>query len=150
MAQEKPVFWIVVSTILALGWTGTAMVWWFNQKNRNRGRIVKSSNSQPKLAVKKIKQGCMRNNPSESKEALLQWAAIHWHPNPPTNLDTIGLLTGGPLQAEIEKLNQSLYGRHSETWNGHELWRSFQHYYSMALRASSKSAEDGLEPLYRV
>jgi BatD DUF11 like domain len=149
LAQEKPVFWIVVSTLLAMGWAGTAMVWWLNQRNKDRGKITNSSKSKLKLAVKRIKQGCARNSPSESKDALLRWAAIHWHPNPPTNLDSIGLLTGGPLQAEIKKLNQSLYGHHTETWTGRELWQAFQHY-STALRTFPESAEDGLEPLYRV
>jgi hypothetical protein len=149
LAQEKPVLWIVVSTILAMGWAGTAMVWWLNRTNKYRGKIINSSKSELKLAVKRIKQGCVHNNPRESKDALLRWAAIHWHPNPPTSLDTISLLTGGPLQAEIKKLNQSLYGRHTDTWNGSELWQAFQHY-STALRTFPKSAEDGLEPLYRV
>jgi hypothetical protein len=149
LTQKKPVFWIVVSTILAMGWAGTAMVWWLNQRDKDRGKITNSSKSKLKLAVKRINQGCVRNNPRESKDALLRWAAIQWHPNPPTNLDTIGLLTGGPLQAEIKKLNQSLYGHHTETWNGSELWKAFRHY-STALRTFPKSAEDGLEPLYRV
>ena len=149
VAQENSVFWIVISTILALGWGGTAMLWWLNQRNKDRGKIVAPSKPQLKLAVKKIKLGCMRNSPSEAKDALLRWAAIHWHPKPPTNLDTIGLLTGDPLQAELKKLNQSLYGRHTETWNGSELWQAFRHYLT-ALRTPAESAEDGLEPLYRV
>jgi hypothetical protein len=149
LPQEKPLFWIIVSTILAMGWAGTTMVWWLNQRNKDRRKITHASKSRLKLAVKRIKQGCARNSPSESKDALLQWATIHWHPNPPTNLDTIGLLTGDPLQAEINKLNQSLYGRHTETWNGSQLWQAFRRY-STALRTFPESAEDGLEPLYRI
>jgi hypothetical protein len=147
--QEQPVFWIVVSTIFAMGWAGTAMVWWLNQRNKNRGKVTQTSKSKLKLAVKRINQGCMRNDPYESKDALLLWAAIRWSANPPTNLDTIGLLTGGALQAEIKKLNQALYGHHTETWNGRELWQAYRDY-SIASRASPASTEVGLEPLYRI
>jgi hypothetical protein len=128
----------LLSFILAFGWIVTLIAWWWTMKAKTKNNKSLSESeveeSDKKTAINNLKKACYNNNAQEAKKALLAWGKAEIEP---------------ALQTEIEKLNQFLYSKNRENWQGIDLWKAFKaHQPKKPIKKSSGGGGDGLEPLY--
>lgn len=74
-----------------------------------------------------IKSACMANNGKEVEKQLLRWAMLTFGEPIADNLALLKEHLPENLRAEVEKLNQSLYGQNPD-WKGESLWIAFSRY----------------------
>ena len=144
---QTPNWWILTSIVLALGWAGTALLWW-RSGHKREGRQQSDIKMKRRAAIRSIKKACQRHDSQAAKDALMQWAKIQWYEHPPNHIDEVGRRVGGTLRNEIERLHQQLYGRAAKNWNGSALWTAFEIGYKKLNQPEGKPRFD-LEPLYK-
>ena len=139
--------WIWLNFILAIGWLSTIIIWW--RTTRKAKVILQSNTLNDKAIIKKLKQACYNNDLKQVKEALINFAQVHWQNHAPNSLGGIAPCCGEPLQTEIQTLNRLLYSQTAEKWQGVGLWKAFKVYYAQTGKFQ-KTVIDGLEPLYKM
>jgi oxygen tolerance protein BatD len=142
-------FWQTLSGGLALAWLLTLLLWWRSRKE-TKGEIVQDDKSiRLKQVLKEVEEACKANQTDELKQALLLWGQCIWSDSPPTSLGEIGKRTPSELAERIELLNNHLYSKKKESWDGDSFWQVFKK--SHALTDQKTKEQTGkLEPLYRL
>ncbi len=146
-------FWQWLALGFGLCWLITLMlliyiVFYQRRRADQTDASVLDVNWQQRGKVEKaLKNACLNNLKTETRDAILGWAKLRWADNPPVNLSEIGRRIP-ELQTDIEGLQQALYNASSIPWDGHQLWETFK-----ANRGypndQLKSQETGLAPLYK-
>lgn len=108
--------WVIVA-ICALGWIMTILCWLLSKK----GTWFKGNK---RVALKRLHDACMQNQPTIARNALLQWAVLQW---PDANIMNITDLTRVVHDAALKKqlliLSHALYGQDGKiSWRGDALW----------------------------
>ena len=141
--------WLWISGVLALGWLSTLI--YFLRSRKQSGKDDKKATEQAqrelrlKEITKKLKDACNKNDVQSAKSTLLVWGKQNFNAN---NLGTITNHCEARLRDEIIKLNQALYGKTAESWNGKQLFQAFS---ENNVRAKiSRGGDDALEPLHRL
>lgn len=137
--------WLWVSVFLATGWLATLV--YFLVKRPAKKPVVEKNEPEIRLAdsVKKLKKACMDNNAAVAKDALLAWGR---QKSGAASLGAIAELSDARLRDEILHLNQALYGKATEQWQGKKLFQAFVENKAREKIAATK--DDKLEPLYRL
>lgn len=137
--------WLWVSVFLAAGWLATLV--YFLAKRPAKKPVVEKTEPEIRLAdsVKSLKKACMDNNAAAAKDALLAWGR---QKSGAASLGAIAELSDARLRDEILHLNQVLYGKAKEQWQGKKLFQAFVENKAREKIAASK--DDKLEPLYRL
>ncbi|WP_104423918.1 BatD family protein [Methylobacter tundripaludum] len=137
--------WLWVSVFLAIGWLATLV--YFLAKRPAKKPVVEKTEPEIRLAdsVKKLKKACMDNNAAAAKDALLAWGR---QKSGAASLSAIAELSDARLRDEILLLNQVLYGKTAEPWQGKKLFQAFVENKAREKIAATK--DDKLEPLYRL
>ena len=118
-------------------------VWrWAMKANASVKPAVKAVNA--KTVWQELEHACLQNQAAAAHSALLQWVDVGWHLQPPT-LATLSQQGGAILRAELDSLNNALYGRDGVVWNGTVLLKALQHF-KPAVQTTTK--EKGLVELY--
>ncbi|MEX2524243.1 MAG: BatD family protein, partial [Gammaproteobacteria bacterium] len=142
--ENGSTIWLYLSVALVLIWLFTVLAWWFSARRRNRSgdRTVESR----RRVLREIKKACLEQDPRRAREQLLQWGRLNWPANPPLNPLQIGERIDPELEKAINRMNDILYGNHTEQWDGDAFWRLFE---ATALKqGKGKKGERGkLEPL---
>ncbi|OAD21891.1 conserved hypothetical protein, secreted [Candidatus Thiomargarita nelsonii] len=146
--QDNSYYYERLNFIFAFGWIVTLMAWWWTMRGNNKP-ISQEKESDQKMDIKKLKEACHSNNAQEAKEGLLAWAKEHWQAGAPHSLGELSRHCAEPLQAEIQGLNQVLYGSSGENWQGSHLWKAFKAHQPGKVRKKQSIGDgDGLAPLY--
>ncbi len=145
--QQNP--WPWVSLFLAFGWLVT-VIYFLQKKPKKRGADDQTEHHAKheaglKEGIKKLKEACANNDAKAAKNALLAWGKQKFNAN---NLGAIAGYCDARLRGEILHLNQSLYGRDGNQWNGKKLFQAFTENNARANIASNE--EQILEPLHRL
>jgi len=137
--------WLWVSVFLALGWLATLA--YFLIKRPAKKPVVEKSEREIRLedSVKSLKKACADNNAATAKDALLAWGRQKFGA---TSLGAIAELSDARLRDEILNLNQVLYGKAAELWQGKKLFQAFVE--NKAREKMAATDDDKLEPLYRL
>jgi len=96
-------------------------------------------------SVKSLKKACADNNAAAAKDALLAWGRQKFGA---TSLGAIAELSDARLRDEILNLNQVLYGKAVDQWQGKKLFQAFVE--NKAREKMAATDDDKLEPLYRL
>ena len=154
--QTKPLvqtqqsnIWLWVSVFLALGWLAT-LIYLFSKRTAKQP-VFDDSAERIRLedSVKSLKKACHANDPFAAKDALLAWARQKGAGE--TNLISLGAIAAqsdARLRDEILLLNQVLYGKDADQWQGKKLFQAFVE--NKARKTVAAVDDDGLEPLYRL
>jgi hypothetical protein len=126
--------------------------------------VAEKSEREMRLAdsVKNLKKACADNNAAAAKDALLAWGRQKYIARDgvyaasqsgagaanATNLGAIAELSDARLRDEILTLNQVLYGKAAEQWQGKKLYQAFVE--NKAREKIAATEDDKLEPLYRL
>lgn len=110
----------IAALLFASAWVITIGLWFWQKRSRTQGR------GQYKTALAELSKACSECNPSQARDALLKWAALHWPDAPLLNLtDLTQLVRDAHLKKQLNQLSQVLYRSEQKTlWRGDELLRS--------------------------
>jgi hypothetical protein len=95
-----------------------------------------------------LKNACADNDPLAAKDALLAWGQHKFGNALAPNLGSIAELSDARLRDEILYLNQVLYGKGADQWQGKKLFQAFIE--NKAREKITVTDDDKLEPLYRL
>ncbi len=142
--------WLWVSVFLALGWLAT-LIYLFSKRRGAKQTVIDDSANRIRLedSLKNLKKACHANDPFAAKEALLAWARQKGTGE--ANLISLGAIAAqsdARLRDEILLLNQVLYGKDADQWQGKKLFQAFVE--NKARKTVAAVDDDGLEPLYRL
>ena len=124
----------------ALAWIITLMLWWSRQSMSDR-------KSSKRLALKRLREACANNNPSQANITFLQWALLQWPGTELLNLNQVAkLVHDTTLKKQLSLLSKALYSQEENTqWQGDELWRSLAAY--LQTKPAQKNKISGLPPI---
>ena len=146
---ESSGIWKWVSFAMGIIWLLTVLGWWLTRHRRKAKDGNSEANMRMKNVLKDLKQACGTNNPQRAKELLLVWGKLNWSGDSPMSLGEIGKRCSAPLQREIERLNNTLYGKGKDLWEGSVFWQVFAN-----EQSNHKTINDvpkgKLEPLFRI
>jgi hypothetical protein len=137
--------WLWVSVFLASGWLATLA--YFLIKRPVKKPVEEKSGREMRLedSVKDLKKACADNNAVAAKDALLAWGRQKYGA---ASLGAIAELSDARLRDEILYLNQVLYGKAADQWQGKKLFQAFVE--NKAREKIAATDDDKLEPLYRL
>jgi hypothetical protein len=129
--EDNNTFWVWLSFILAVGWVGTIVSWWYHKQQKSgkgRSDIGNPNIDQVKAlgqrkAMMQLSQSCVSNNARSTRDNLLVWANSFDANQSFDNLNQLGRHFGDEFQVQINELNQSLYGGHEGDWKGADILR---------------------------
>jgi len=137
--------WLWISVFLGVGWLATLA--YLLVKRPAKKPVAEKSEREIRLedSVKSLKKACADNNAAAAKDALLTWGRQKYGA---TSLGAIAELSDARLRDEILNLNQVLYGKSAEQWQGKKLFQAFAE--NKARERIAVAEDDKLEPLYRL
>jgi len=154
--------WLWVSVFLGAGWLATLV--YFLVKRPAKKPVVEKTEREIRLedSIKSLKKACAENNAAAAKDALLAWGRQKYIARDGvyaasqsgtgaanvTSLGAIAELSDARLRDEILLLNQVLYGKSAEQWQGKKLYQAFVE--NKAREKIVATDDDKLEPLYRL
>ncbi|SJM89174.1 conserved exported hypothetical protein [Crenothrix polyspora] len=128
----------------AAGWLIT-VVYFFAKRSAKKPVMVESeSDVNVKECIKRLKKACANNDVEKAKEALMEWGHKQFGV---TSLGAVATFCEARLRDEILHLNQILYGKDAEQWDGKKL---FQYFIENKARTAIANKDSSLEPLYRL
>jgi len=141
--QQNTWFWVAL--FLGTGWLATLA--YFLVKRPVKKPVPEKSAAEIGLedSIKNLKKACADNNATAAKDALLAWGRQKYGV---ASLGAVAEFSEARLRDEILHLNQVLYGKSADQWQGKKLFQAF-----VENKARKKIAvtDDGkLEPLYRL
>lgn len=141
--QQNAWFWVAL--FLGTGWLATLA--YFLTKRPAKKPVEEKSEPELRLAdsVKNLKKACADNNAVAAKDALLAWGREKYGT---ASLGAIAELSDARLRDEILHLNQVLYGKVANQWQGKKLFQAFAE--NKAREKIAVTEDDKLEPLYRL
>jgi hypothetical protein len=114
--------WLLVSIGLAMTWLITLVVWWRQRPVSTTDLTQKRQNLRG--ARQALKRACVQNDPQQTKQALLEWAANRWRDIPMYNLGNIAAqLNDAEAKAGLRELDRVLYAPQELAWDGKAFWR---------------------------
>ncbi len=141
--QQNTWFWIAL--FFGTGWLATLV--YLLVKRPVKKPVAEKSPVEIRLedSIKKLKKACADNNSTAAKDALLTWGRQKYGV---VNLGAIAELSDARLRDEIQCLNQVLYGKSADQWQGKKLLQAFVE--NKARERMAVTEDDKLEPLYRL
>ena len=127
---------------------------WFLSRYRF-ARREKEQMKKSRLLLRRLtedfKKACVKNNPQKARDALKALAAFYMPDNRNASLSEFAQKTGSEAFInEIDALNNVLYGRGAETWNGDVLFAVFNENKDALYRDLNDESENVVPPLYPV
>lgn len=139
--------WKWISFVLFLLWLITLYLWWRSKNQSARKTEIDDKYTNKRIATRKIKEACKANDPNKTKEALIEWSRVQWSDLDTSSINAIKKYADENFQQQLDLLNQHLYGKLNESWNGEAFLKSFD---SQSFDISIKTKPEGkLEPLYK-
>lgn len=117
--ESSPWPWLI-ALLFALAWLVTLGLWFWQT-----GYFKKRYHH---AALKELAAACHKCDPERAKDALLNWARLHWPDTAVLNLtDLSQLIRDAQLKKQIQLLSQVLYQRGERAlWRGDELLKAVQ------------------------
>jgi hypothetical protein len=142
--QQQDV-WLWVAVFLAIGWAATLAYFIIRRPVKKPAAEKTEPEIRLEDSIKKLKKACAENNPTDAKDALLSWGR---QKTGAANLGAIAAQSEARLRDEILQLNQVLYGKTAEPWQGKKLFQTFVE--NKARKKIAATDDNKLEPLYRL
>jgi hypothetical protein len=142
--QQQDV-WLWVAVFLAIGWAATLAYFIIRRPVKKPAAEKTETEIRLEDSIKKLKKACAENNPTDAKDALLSWGR---QKTGAANLGAIAAQSEARLRDEILQLNQVLYGKTAEPWQGKKLFQTFVE--NKARKKIAATDDNKLGPLYRL
>lgn len=140
-------YWPWVALGLGLGWLAT-LGYFLTRKpaaNTTPDDAELERELRLKDVVKRLKNACNANDAAAAKAALLAWGKMQFQT---TSLGAVAEFCEARLRDEILLLNQVLYGKDAQDWQGKRLFQYFTE--NQARKKLAAKEDSSLKPLYRL
>jgi hypothetical protein len=148
-------YWPWVALGLTIAWLATLIFFLSKPKASVSKAVINTVDTQSvelKAIKQRLKQACDKNDMTEAKKILLNWATLAF------NLTSLGVLAEhceARLRDEILLINALAYGpdtaKNSALWSGKRLYQAFiEHDARIKLTPDKKINHDSLAPLFRL
>jgi hypothetical protein len=125
---------LLLVIVLILAWL--MWLWWKKQGiSITKRAAALPPQADARAVLRQLEQACRQNQPQAAHNALLQWMDI----------GSLREQASPVLQAELDALNRTLFGRDGEKWTGAALWQAIQ---TFKPATTSTANSSGLEELY--
>ncbi|MCZ6803665.1 MAG: BatD family protein [Proteobacteria bacterium] len=145
--SSKESSWKWASATLLFLWLATLIIFWKREHNKFVPEDRTETNLSTRYYLKQIKQACKKNDPVMTKQALLDWANIMWPDNKVSSINAIKDYCDEKFEIKLDELNNCLYGKKTEPWDGADFLKSFELQSFENIKPSTATGK--LEPLYR-
>lgn len=140
--------WRWISLGLFILWLATLILWRRSGRGAGAADTGQNNDSLRKLA-QRLKTACGANDPRRARDALLQWARQNWPERKMLSISDMTAYSGAELATQIRILNNALYARQQQPWDGGPLWEAFAQE-QKHRKQESKEKPTNLEPLFRI
>jgi hypothetical protein len=142
-----PGYWPWVSLALAIGWLTTMLLQF--RSRRLTTTAQKPAPLPPILPLQRaVEKACISGDATNTKDALLRWAAVRWPDRTVTSLADIADRSPTGLRDQILALNSALYSRQTGDWQPKALLSAFHGFLSKKQK-TKKRPDSILQPLYK-
>ncbi len=142
--------WLLgLSGALLILWLIT-LIAWLRARNNSSPKEEQTEEKETislKTAIDSLNRACNKQQGTQVRDALLEWANAVWTDNTPRSLEAIAQRVDNDFAEELNKLSSHLYGNPDTQWNADQILQYAKQIKPMGKTASSNN--DGLEPLYR-
>jgi hypothetical protein len=144
-AQRSYNKWLWAACVFfAAGWLITTIYFFAKRKPKKPVVVETETDVNVKACIKSLKNACANNDVEKAKQALMEWGHLQFGV---TSLGAVATFCEARLRDEILLLNQIIYGKDAEEWDGKKL---FQYFIENKARAAIAHKDSSLEPLYRL
>ncbi len=144
-----PVWVWAMMSFLMLGWLATLLICYRSRKRQEPFEDITEAINNERQTRRILKTACHNNDLRTCREALHNWARLHWPENRLNSLTDIALLCKPKLAEEIGSLNHALYAQDKGSWNGQSLWSAFNEN-TKEEKQTGRTAGERLQPLNRI
>ncbi len=119
--SHHPLLWLGLG--FSVAWLMIVAFWGVQQ--------LKRVPHQKKLAYRALREACIKHNPHQAREALLDWGLTLWPTKRLLNLrDLEQLIPESRFKKQLHLLSLALYSQNglNKTWRGDDLWHCVQHF----------------------
>ena len=121
-APRDLLLWQIIGAISTLGWLLTLgyLVW--SRRKPDSDRQPAAENPSEKRAFKRLLAACASSSALHARHAIIEWASIMFPQASVVSLSQVTtVFDDRPLQAELDRLNTSLYSPGGASWDGSAL-----------------------------
>jgi len=147
-AEQSTGVYLWLALFFAVGWISTAAAWWWfsHHQRPNSSASISSKEPSRNKILSELKQACQTNNSSVARAASLAWGKTLWPSDSPKGLAELALHFDDAIAKHLLALNQTLYGKEKNSWDGNALWNAVKNY--KPDHHSQKYSTEKLESLY--
>jgi hypothetical protein len=144
-AAANNYLWQGLAAFFAIGWLATIIFMVKTRKKVSNLDVSKTVDNSITSINADLKKACLNNDANAAKQLLIAWGAEKYSAN---TLGAIAQFCDARLSNEILILNQSLYGKSAQNWDGKKLFQAFSEH--KAMEKAKPKQQDKLEPLHRL
>jgi len=142
--------WFWLTFLFFTLWIITLILWWRSRPSKEiRHKSLTKEIQTLNTCLKLIKHACSRNNPQETKSALLKWAKVIFIDTQIINLSQLADCVDEPLKAKCLALNSCLYSATKISWQCDGIYDLCREYKILKSRSNKKLDGVGLEPFVK-
>jgi hypothetical protein len=141
--------WPWVSAGLLVLWLVTIILWWRSRNKPSADDLHDSRLESLRQIQKQLKSACQRNDAVVVKDLLVQWGRQMWPNQTIISTADVARNTGNRFKKEIEDINNSLYSRGQNQWNGQSFHSVFESEIQSIVKANVVD-KGKLEPLFKI
>jgi hypothetical protein len=130
--------WVLGALVVA--WILPLFLWWSCRRVFARKR-------QDKRSLLQLRDACLKNDPAQTRIAVMQWAAFQWPDKEFLTInDIMNVINDPELKKQLQALSRALYRQNSRSnWQGQSLWQCINTY--KASSAKKKNEKNNLPPM---
>lgn len=147
IAVKNSFNWLWAACVFfAAGWLITVIYFFAKRSAKKKAVVVVDTEADItiKEVIKRLKKSCANNDVEKTKAVLMDWGNKQFGV---TSLGAVATFCEARLRDEILHLNQIIYGKDAEQWDGKKL---FQYFIENKARTAITNKDSSLEPLYRL
>jgi len=146
--DNNPPYWKWLALFFAATWLITLVLYFRKPatvKTQSHTKITPPSPS-IKTAASNVEKFAKKNDASNTKTALIEWAVVAYGDNKITNLSQLSEYCSPQFNRLIRQLNETLYSTERKSWDGKALLLAFKE--EQTFSNKNNQAQSSLKPLY--
>lgn len=121
--QDTSWQWNHISTLLSILWLSTIMIFlYIRPTNAKPVKTAGQDSGVAKANPKKLQRACHNNDATATRQWLMLWAEQQFGRTPASLTELAHWCKDGAFTEQLQLLNQQLYQKDTQNWQGKALW----------------------------